>query len=77
MTKETKKKERVKQWEILKLRTDNNLSVPQMAKIIGVSPYTYGYKERGERPFDAFEMHRICKHFEVKFEDIFLPGESN
>lgn len=77
MPNEAKKKERVKQWEILKLRTDNNLSVPQMAKIIGVSPYTYGYKERGERPFTANEIHILCEHFGVSFKDIFLPSKSN
>jgi len=76
MPNEAKKKERVKQWEILKLRTENNLSVPQMAQIIGVSPYTYSYKERGERAFTADELHILCKRFDVSFHDIFLPSKS-
>ena len=70
------KEERVKQWEILRLRVDNNLSVPQMAQIVGVSPYTYSYKERGERPFTADEIHILCKRFGVSFHDIFLPSKS-
>jgi DNA-binding XRE family transcriptional regulator len=48
-----------------------------MANLIGISNQTYGSKERGTHPFLADEVHIICEHFGVKFEDIFLPTNRN
>jgi DNA-binding XRE family transcriptional regulator len=72
-----KKKIRNTQWEILKLRVDNNMNHSDMADLMGISKYTYGSKERGLHPFLANEVHIICEHFGVKFEDIFLPTNRN
>lgn len=71
------KKIRNTQWKILKLKLDNNLNNTHMANIIGISNQTYGNKERGSHPFLANEVHLICEHFGVKFEDIFLPTNRN
>lgn len=77
MEKVEKKKQRTIQWELIKLRDATGVTREEMAKIVGVSTYTYNYKERGERPFTADEIYRICEFFEVGFDDIFLPSNSN
>ena len=72
-----KDKPRTIQWELIKLRGEKCVTREEMAKIVGISAYTYGYKERGERPFTADEIYKICEYFEVDFDDIFLPSNCN
>lgn len=56
------------------LRTENNLTQSQLAKVLGVSESTVGMYERGQRE-PAFEMlEAIADYFNVDMD--FLTGRS-
>jgi transcriptional regulator with XRE-family HTH domain len=41
-------------------------------KIIGVSPGAISLKLNGKRDFDIVEVKKICEHFNMSFEQLFL-----
>lgn len=64
------------QVKLLLLRRQNNLSLTDMAKILGISYQTYRSKENGERQFTLDEMFAIKEYFKIyNLEDIFLPSK--
>ena len=44
------------QWELIRLRKENNLYQEYVAKVLGIGANSYGMKERGETQFTADEM---------------------
>ncbi|WP_432352695.1 helix-turn-helix transcriptional regulator [Sporosarcina sp. A2] len=63
----------MKQWNLIRLRSDRGLKQKDMAKMLGVTDETYGMKERGQHQFQMDEMFVISHFFHVPIEDIFLP----
>jgi len=66
----------MKQWELIRLRTENKLTQIKMSKILKVNVTTYNSKENGKIPFNANEMFIIGNYFNKSLEDIFLPNDS-
>lgn len=64
------------QWNLIRLRKEAGFRQKELAEIIGISEDAYGYKERGQRPFDLDEMFILRDLFHVHLEDIFLPSDS-
>lgn len=61
------------QSKLLILRKEHHLTQKQLAGMLGITPKTYGLKERGESAFDADEMWKISTLFKLPIEEIFLP----
>lgn len=61
--------------KLIALRAEHGLTQEEMAKIVGVSAKTYATKENGTSVFMVPEAIRILRHFNVKFEDVFLPSD--
>lgn len=66
----------MKQWNLIRLRSDRGLKQKDMAKMLGVTDETYGMKERGQHQFQMDEMFVISHFFHVPIEDIFYLGIS-
>lgn len=60
--------------ELRGLRAKNRLRLKDMAKILGITPESYGLKERGMYDFKESEINKILEYFDVKYEDVFLKG---
>lgn len=54
------------------LRAKHGLNQTQMAEIAGLHYSSYCKKENGQKEFTLTEVKKILKHFNEKFEDIFL-----
>lgn len=63
------------QWNVLKLRKENNKSQSEMAKILGIHHTSYGRKELGKVVFTADELFTLSRYFGVKIDDIFLQTD--
>lgn len=63
----------MKQWNLIRLRSDRGLKQKDMAEMLGITKETYGMKERGQLQFSMDEMFTISRYFHVPIEDIFLP----
>lgn len=61
------------QEKLIGLRKTTNTTQETLAKIIGISPKTYGFKETGKSEFTINEMFRIAQYFDKKVDEIFLP----
>lgn len=66
----------MRQWTLIKLRKDINLSQEQFAEKISISISSYRNKETGNVEFKPSEMFRIAKFFNKNIEDIFLDPNS-
>lgn len=64
------------QWNLIRLRKEAGYRQHELAEIVGLSKDAYGYKERGQRPFDSDEMFILRDLFQLRLEDIFLPSNS-
>lgn len=65
-----------KQWNLIRLRDEFNISRQQMAKILNVDLSTYVNKELGRTQFKSDEMFIIRSIFNIPIEQIFLPSNS-
>lgn len=63
----------MKQWNLIRLRSERGLKQKDLAKLLGVTFETYGMKERGQYQFQMDEMFIISRFFCLPIEDIFLP----
>lgn len=63
----------MKQWNLIRLRSERGLKQKDMAKLLDITFETYGMKERGQHQFQMDEMFIISRFFHVPIEDIFLP----
>ncbi|MGY0837279.1 helix-turn-helix transcriptional regulator [Aerococcus urinaeequi] len=61
------------QWELYKLRKDNNKTQKDLAEYLGIDEATYRLKEKGRQQFKQNEMFAISVLFDKKVDDIFLP----
>lgn len=61
------------QWNLIRLRKENNYSQEDLAKILGVTDSTYRNKETGKTQFKMDEMFILANLFDGDMEDIFLP----
>lgn len=61
------------QWNLIKLRKERGLSQKDMADYLGITPESYGAKERGKQPFFIDEMFKIKYLFGCTMDEIFLP----
>lgn len=62
------------QWNLIRLRKENDLSQEDLAKVLGVTDATYRNKETGKTQFKMDEMFVLANHFSKDIEDIFLPA---
>ena len=62
------------QWNLIRLRKENDYSQDDMAKMLEVSEATYRNKELGKTQFKMDEMFILSNHFGKEIEDIFLPS---
>lgn len=63
------------QWELIRLRKENNETQDDLAKLINISESAYRNKERGDSQFKGDEMFVIARHYSKTIEDIFLAPE--
>ncbi|MBT9671791.1 helix-turn-helix domain-containing protein [Secundilactobacillus kimchicus] len=61
------------QHKLYALRKESSMSQSDVARALGITPKTYGMKERGDTPFDSDEMFKLAKLFRKPMDDIFLP----
>ncbi|MGG4180826.1 transcriptional regulator [Virgibacillus pantothenticus] len=61
------------QWNLIRLRKENNLFQKDMEKILSISKDAYGLKERGKVQFTMDEMFTLSQYFGLPIEQIFLP----
>lgn len=61
------------QWNLIKLRKENDLTQDDLADILNMSVSTYRNKETGKSSFRDYEMFILRKHFDKSLEEIFLP----
>ena len=54
------------------LRAERDMSMAEMAKIIGISEGSYLAKENDTRDWRSSEMVRIAKFFKCSLDDLFL-----
>lgn len=66
----------MKQWELIRLRSEVGLTQKNMAEILKIDISTYVYKENGKKPFNANEMFIISNVLKKPMEEIFLPKDS-
>ena len=53
------------------LRVRNNYTQEEMAEKLNISKATYARKENGVSAFNSFEIAKILKIFNVRYEEIF------
>ena len=61
------------QEKLIGLRKTTNTKQETLAKLLGISIKTYGFKETGKSEFTINEMFKIAKYFNKKVDEIFLP----
>lgn len=61
------------QWNLIRLRKENNLTQNDVAKILNLNISTYQNKETGRSSFRDYEMFLLSKYFNKSLEEIFLP----
>jgi len=62
--------------KIKKLRTDNNISQEELAKMMGVSRPTLSQIELGERKLKVDEIQKLASIFEISLSDLLEPNKS-
>lgn len=65
----------MKQWNLIRLRKENNETQEDLARLLGISENGYREKENGKSQFKGDEMFLIASHYEKKVDEIFLPSE--
>ena len=65
------------QWNLMRIRKENNLTQVKMAEILNMDYSTYNKKENGKSKFDSDEMFLISCLFDKPMDEIFLPTNSN
>lgn len=65
----------MKQWNLIRLRSDRNLKQKDVARLINISEESYGMKERGQTQFQMEEMFILSGYFGLAMEQIFLPRD--
>ena len=61
-----------KQMKLKLLRTEREVTMQQMADMLGITAGTYSNKEAGKFDFTFAEAKKISKFFGKDFNDIFL-----
>lgn len=61
------------QWNLIRLRKENNETQDDVAKILGVDEQTYRNKEKGKTQFKSDEMFVLAEHYGKNLNEIFLP----
>lgn len=61
------------QWNLIKIRKENNETQHDLADILGLSIEGYRLKENGVSQFKSDEMFLIAEHYQLSIADIFLP----
>jgi len=61
------------QWNLIRLRKENNLTQDDLAKILSLNITTYQNKETGKSSFRDYEMFLLKSYFDKPIEEIFLP----
>lgn len=65
----------MKQWNLVRLRSEKNLKQEDLAKLLNITKESYGMKERGQTQFQMEEMFRLSRYFGLPIEQIFLPRD--
>lgn len=60
------------QWNLIKLRKENEETQEEIAELIGITVSAYRNKELGRTQFKADEMFIIAEHYNKTINDIFL-----
>jgi len=55
---------------IQKERMRRNLTYSHMARLLGITPSGYIYKEHGHRSFTLAEIYKIAKYFNLPLEKL-------
>lgn len=61
------------QWNLIRLRKENNLSQSDVAELLNISVSAYQNKESSKSSFRDYEMFMLSKYFDKTIEEIFLP----
>lgn len=61
------------QWNLIRLRKENEFTQKQIADLLDINLTTYINKESGAYQFKANEMFILRDLFKKKIEEIFLP----
>lgn len=61
------------QWNLMKIRKENNETQLDLATMLGLSIEGYRLKENGVSQFKSDEMFLIAEHYQLSIDDIFLP----
>lgn len=61
------------QWNLIRLRKENNIYQDHIAELLGISTNSYGAKERGKQQFTSDEMFKLSDFFGKSIDQIFLP----
>ena len=62
-------------WNLFKLRKENDDTQEEIAKLLGINVVTYRAKEHGESQFKADEMFLLGEYYNKELSEIFLPTE--
>lgn len=65
----------MKQWNLIRLRSERDLKQEDTAKLLGITKESYGMKERGQTQFQMKEMFILSRYFKLPLEQIFLPND--
>jgi len=57
------------------LRAERQMSMADMAKIIGISEGSYLARENGTKDWKSSEMIFMAKYFEHSLDDLFILGK--
>lgn len=55
------------------LRAERDMSMEDMARLLGVSESTYLARENGKRDWLSSEMFKLSSFFKLTMDEIFLP----
>ena len=67
------KVKRVPYAKLKGLRAERDMSMVDMARVLGISEGTYMARENGKRDWLSSEMFKLSSFFKLKMDDIFLP----
>lgn len=63
----------MEQWDLMRIRKQNNETQSDVAKVLDISESSYRNKELGRTQFKMEEMFIIARHYNKSIEEIFLP----
>lgn len=69
--------EKMKQWNLIRLRDEAGMTQKDMGKILGISGYSYMRKENGQTRFYDYEMFMLSEYFNKTIDQIFLNPNCN